>query len=226
MIATRTLPSSSRALPLVVATGSSGKLLAYVQDALDDREPRRRGERDDRPRQSAPRCEDEPGRDERDTLGARAQADVAPQSERLGAGARVGDEERPDDRPHRDHDCPLLSVAGEDERDRGEHRALADSVGRRVDERAERGGLAAYASERAVEDVEQRADDEDAGGEPVDEPCVGPVRERNENGGGEAERDPGGGQHVRRYASSRKPRHRPAGDGAGPGRVPVLDTPE
>jgi hypothetical protein len=125
-----------------------------MQDALDDREPRRRGERDDRPRQTAPRCEDEPGRDEHHTLGARAQADVALQSERLGAGTRVGDEEGADDGRDGDHDRPLLSVAGEDERDRGEHRALADAVGRGVDEGAERGGLAAHASESAVEDVE------------------------------------------------------------------------
>src|SRR5512133_3569055 len=135
-----------------------------MQDALDDGEPRGRGERDNRPRESAPRREDEPGRDEHDTLGARAQADVALQSERLGAGARVGDEEGADDRRHRDHNRPLLAMAGEDERDRGEHRALADAVGGGVDEGAERGGLAAYASERAVEDVEQRANDEDAGG--------------------------------------------------------------
>src|SRR3954464_11225992 len=102
MIATRTLPSSSRALPLVVATGSSGKLLADVQDALDDREPCRRGERDDRPRQTAPRREDEAGRDEHHALRARAQADVALQTERLGAGARVGDEEGANDGRHGD----------------------------------------------------------------------------------------------------------------------------
>src|SRR6185437_5657633 len=96
MIATRTLPSSSRALPLVVATGASGKLLADVQDALDDGEPRRRGERDDRPREPAPRREDQSPGDEHDTLGARAQADVALQAERFRPGARVRDEERAD----------------------------------------------------------------------------------------------------------------------------------
>src|SRR5215475_14858774 len=98
MIATRTLPSSSRALPLVDATGSSGKLLAYVQDPLDDRDPGRRGEDEDCPRQAAPRSEDETRRDEYDTLCARAKPDVAAQAQRLGAGARVRDEERADDR--------------------------------------------------------------------------------------------------------------------------------
>src|SRR3954469_14906576 len=108
MIGTRTLPSSSRALPLVVATGSSGKLLADVQDALDDREPRRHGERADRPRQAAPRGKkeppdppgrppqgrkDEPRGDEHHALGAGAQADVSLEPESLGAGARVRDEE-------------------------------------------------------------------------------------------------------------------------------------
>ena len=81
-------------------------------------------------------------------------------------------------------------MLGEDECDRGEHRALADAVGRRVEERAERRRLAADAGERAVEDVEQRADDEDPGREPVDEPRV-PVLERDEDGGRETERDAG-----------------------------------
>src|SRR3954469_7230259 len=97
MIATRTLPSSRRALPLVVATGSSGKLLADVQDALDDREPRRRGERDDRPGQAAPKRKDEPPGDEHHGVDTGAQADVSLESESLGWGARVRDEEGADD---------------------------------------------------------------------------------------------------------------------------------
>src|SRR5438876_3568457 len=153
MIATRTLPSSTRALPLVVATGSSGKLLANVQDALDDCDPGRHREHENRPRKAAPRREHKSGRDEYDTLGTRAQSDVAFQSERLGASARVRDEERADDRRNGEHDGPVLPVTREDERDRGEHRTLADPVGRGVDEGAERSRLAAHTSECAVQDV-------------------------------------------------------------------------
>src|SRR2546423_14418130 len=94
MIATRTLPSSRCALPLVDATGSSGKLLADVQDALDDREPRSRGKRDDRPRKAAPRREDEAGGYHHDALGARAPPRVAAPTPGLCAGARVGGEGR------------------------------------------------------------------------------------------------------------------------------------
>src|ERR1700751_6185382 len=119
MIATRTLPSSRRALPLFDATGSSGKLLADVQDALADREPGRRGKRDDRPGQAAPPREDEAGGDEDDSLRSGAEPDVALQAERLGAGARVGDEKRADARPDREHHCPVPTVAREHERDRG-----------------------------------------------------------------------------------------------------------
>src|SRR5262249_29939123 len=116
MIATRTLPSSRCALPLVDATGPSGKLLSDMQDALDDREPRRRSEHDDRPRKPAPRREDETRGDEDDAFGARAQADVALQSERLGAGAGVRDEERAHHRGDGHDDCPVLALAREDER--------------------------------------------------------------------------------------------------------------
>ena len=70
--------------------------------------------------------------------------------------------------------------------DRCEHRALADAVGRRVEERAERRRLPAGARERAVEDVEDRADDEDAGTEPVEEELVA-LLERDENRCREAE---------------------------------------
>src|SRR5215831_17554142 len=134
MIATRTLPSSSRALPLVDATGSSGKLLAYVQDALDDREPGCRSEDEDCPWQAAPRSEDKTCGDDDNAFGARAQSDVALQSERLGLRACVRDEERADDRRDGEHDGPVLPMAREHERDRGEHGALAHAVRRRVDE--------------------------------------------------------------------------------------------
>src|SRR5215471_14717677 len=131
MIATRTLPSSSRALPLVDATGSSGKLLANMQDALEDREPGRHGERENRPRKAAQRREHESGGDEYDTLGTRAQPDVTLQPQRLGASARVRDQERADDRRNGEYDGPVLAVTREDQCDRGEHRSFADAVGRR-----------------------------------------------------------------------------------------------
>src|SRR5437588_12072915 len=94
MIATRTLPSSSLALPFVAATGSSRKLLADVQDALDDREPGGRRQRDDRPGKAAPWREDETGGDEHDALRARAQADVAAQSKLHCSGTVIGNKER------------------------------------------------------------------------------------------------------------------------------------
>src|SRR5712692_1195012 len=98
MMATRTLPSSTRPcpfdLPLVVAIGSSkNQLLADVQDALQHRDPRGRGEKIDRPLEPAPRGEHEPGRDHDDTLGARAEPDVAAQSERLSLRAHIRHEE-------------------------------------------------------------------------------------------------------------------------------------
>ena len=112
--------------------------------------------------------------------------DVGTQAESLGLRARVGDEERSDHRGDRDDDRPALPLLGEDERDRGEHRALADTIRRRVEERPERRRLPADSRERSVEDVEDRADDEDPGREPVDEPRV-PVLERDEDGSREAE---------------------------------------
>ena len=54
---------------------------------------------------------------------------------------------------------------------------LADAVCRRVDEGAEWRRLASHTGQRAVEDVEQRADDEDAGSEPIDEQLARPVFE-------------------------------------------------
>src|SRR2546423_10966639 len=92
MIATRTLPSSSLALPFVAATGSSRKLLADVQDALDDREPGGRRQRDDRPGQAAPWREDETGGDEHDALRAPATAGVAAPSTYISPGAGVSNQ--------------------------------------------------------------------------------------------------------------------------------------
>src|SRR5439155_11671935 len=93
--ATRTLPSSSRALPLVEAIHASRceKLSTNVQDPLHDGHPGRCRQQVDRPRQHAPRGEDEAGGDDDDALRPRADADVAAEPERLGAGPRVADEE-------------------------------------------------------------------------------------------------------------------------------------
>ena len=72
---------------------SINELLADVQDALRNRDPRRRGQEVDRPLEPAPRREHEPGGDHDDALGAGAEADVAAQAERLRLRADVRDEE-------------------------------------------------------------------------------------------------------------------------------------
>src|SRR5262245_11207580 len=105
MIATRTL-SSLRTRPLDEPFGSDTsvflqELTADVEDALDDRDPRGDREEHDRPWQHAPRREDETGGDDDDTLGTRADADVAAEAERFRAGSRVRDEERAGDGRHR-----------------------------------------------------------------------------------------------------------------------------
>src|SRR3989442_10741305 len=108
MIATRTLPSSRRALPFglpfVDAIRASGneKLLSDEEDALHDRDPGREREQiDGRFEQpDAERGEHEAGGDHGDALRTRADADVAAQADRLGPGARAADEERAGDRGH------------------------------------------------------------------------------------------------------------------------------
>src|SRR4051794_41917010 len=94
MIATRTLPSSSLALPFVAATGSSRKLLADVQDALDDRKPGGRRQRDDRPGQAAPWREDETGGGEDHAPPPPAPGRPAPPTPGPLAGAGVGENGR------------------------------------------------------------------------------------------------------------------------------------
>src|SRR5919204_1459763 len=63
-----------------------------VEDPLEHREPGRRGEERDRPRQDTPRRQDEAACDDDDALGARSDAHVAAQPERLRPRARVADE--------------------------------------------------------------------------------------------------------------------------------------
>ena len=107
------------------------------------------------------------------TRSAREPSPTSPRRPSASAFARAyGHEEGAGDRDDREDDRDVVSGAREDERDRSEHRALADAVGGRVEEGAERRRLPAGARERAVEDVEDRADDEDARAEPVEEELV------------------------------------------------------
>ena len=133
-----------------------------MQDPLQNRYPggerQQRNRGDEQP--DADRREHEAARDHDDALGARADPDVAAQPHRLGLRARVTHEERAGDRGECERERDGMVVPVEDQRDRAEHRALADPVCRRVEECAERRRLAARAGERAVEDVEDRAEDE------------------------------------------------------------------
>src|SRR5215213_4484330 len=174
-------------------------------DALQHRQPGAGGEDEDRPRQPAPRREDQPAGDHDDTLGPAAQADVALEPERLRTRPRVADEERARDRRDRQRERPFPPVASEDECDRAEHAGLADAVGGRVHERAEGRALAALARERPVEDVEQRPDDEHDGAQPEEEDL--PVLlEVHEHSAGGAERDAERGEGVRRHPRLRQAR--------------------
>src|SRR5919109_2421574 len=197
------------------------KLRADAPHTLADGEPCGRREDADRPYERAPGSEDEADGNHDDALRAAADADVAPQAERLGAGARVAHEEGAGDGCEGEPDADEVVVAREDERDRAENDALADAVGRRVEEGAERGPLAARARERPVEDVEDRAHDEDSGAEPVEEDLV-PVLEEDEDGCADAESDAQGRQRVRCHAGAREAEHRAAGDPAGALCVPAL----
>src|SRR5438445_12032855 len=130
MIATRTLPSSRRALPFVDAIRASGdeKLLADEEDALHHGDPgREREEIDGRFEQpDAERGEHETGGDHGDALRSRPDADVTAEADRLGPGARVADEERARDSSHRECERHGVVVPREDEPNRAEHRALAE----------------------------------------------------------------------------------------------------
>ena len=56
--------------------GELAELAAHEEDALDDGQPRDRGERVDRPLEEPPRCEPKADRDEHDAFDARSEADV------------------------------------------------------------------------------------------------------------------------------------------------------
>src|SRR2546425_49672 len=103
------------------------------------------------------------------TRSAREPIPTSPRRPSPSAFARVSDEERARDRRERERERDSVVVPVEDERDCAEHRALADPVGGGVEERAERRRLPAGAGERAVEDVEDRADHEQRSADPVEQ---------------------------------------------------------
>src|SRR5919109_115864 len=198
------------------------KLRADAPHTLADGEPCGRREDADRPYERAPGSEDEADGNHDDALRAAADADVATEAERLGAGACVAHEEGAGDGCEGEPYADEVVVAREDERDRAENDALADAVGRRVEEGAERRPLAARAGERPVEDVEDRADDEDGRAEPVVEELMAAL-ERHEHRRRETERHARGGERVRGHPRPRKARHRAAREAARPSRVALLD---
>src|ERR1044072_8416436 len=110
----------------------TAQLRADAPDALPDGEPRSRGEDADRPHERSPRREHEADGDHDDPFRPTADADVAAQAERLRAGARVADQERPGDGGEREPDADEVVVAREDERDRPEDDALADRKSTRL----------------------------------------------------------------------------------------------
>src|SRR5580765_1986225 len=120
MIATRTLPSSRRACPFELPfvsdiRSSMNQLLADVQDALADRDPRGGSEEIDGPLEAAPRCEDEAGRDHDDSLRAGAEPDIAAQAERLRLRADVRDQDRARDGRDREDDRDVVARSREAE---------------------------------------------------------------------------------------------------------------
>src|SRR5215211_6707743 len=183
--------------PRSLPSGSAApELRPHGEHALADGEPGGDGENVDRPRERAPRREDEAGRDHDDALGAGADADVALEAERLGAGARVRDEERAGHGREGERERDLVALPVEDERDRAEHQRLADPVRGRVEEGAERRALPARPGEGPVEDVQDRPDHEDDGAEPEEDDVVA-VLEVDEHRRDGAEQDARRRQRVR-----------------------------
>src|SRR5919197_1279192 len=148
------------------------KLLADEEDPLDHGQPSRSREEGDRDREDevVEWGEAEPRGNDDDPLGPAAEADVTLEPQRLRPRPRVADKERARDRRERERDGPHLVVPHEHEPDRAEHEPLAHTVDSRVEERPEGTARAAAAGERAVEDVEDRSDDEERGSKPVERP--------------------------------------------------------
>src|SRR6185436_21072581 len=142
--------------------------------------------------------------DHDDALRARADPDVAAEPERLRLRAGVRDEERAGDREGGDGDREEVPLPREDVRHGGEHEPLADAVDERVEEGAEGRLLATDPRERAVEDVEDGADDERRGAGPEEEDLVA-VLEGDEERADPAERHAERGELVRRHPRPREP---------------------
>src|SRR5918995_1586498 len=184
---------------------AGAELAAHVQDPLHHREPRGRCKQTDRPRQHTPGRERDTDGNRVPPLGAGADADVALDPEAFRLRPRVRNEEGAAERRDGERERELLAVAHEDERDRAEHHSLADAVERRVEEAAERGLLATRPRERAVEDVEDRADDEREPAE--EEQPLGPILEVDEHGADDTERHARRCQHVRGHEGAGEARH-------------------
>src|SRR2546423_3630470 len=224
MIATRTLSSERAALPLVDAMCFlSQKLSSNGQDSLEHRQPGGRRQQIDEPlERDAERREDEAARDQDHALGAAADADVSFEADQLGLRPGVGDEEGAGDRCDADGDADVVSGAREHEGDRGEYEALADPVRERVEKLAERRRLVTLPGERTVEDVKDRAGDEEHRGEPVEEELVA-VLERNHDRGGDAEENASRGQRIRAHARARDTPDIARGEAPGSVCIALLD---
>ena len=154
------------------------------------------------------------------TRSARAMSPASPRSpERLRLGARVAHEERADQRHEDAPQGDLVALIREHDRDRPQDQPLRQAVRGRVEEPAERRQLAVRAGQRAVEDVEDRARDEDHRG-PHE------VALDHEHGRREIHREAGDGDLVRRERQRAEPAHEGHAEVAAALRVPGLQTGE
>ena len=154
-------------------------------------------------------------RDEHDPLGPRHEPRLAPHPERLRLGARVAHEERADERHEDASQRDLVALIREHDRDRAQDQPLRQAVGGRVEEPAERRQLAVRAGQRAVEDVEDRARDEDHRG-PHE------VALDHEHGRRAVHREAGDGDLVRRERQRAEAAHEGHAEVAAALRVPGL----
>src|SRR5215471_14721178 len=105
--------------------GELAELAAYEQHPLENGQPGHRREQVDRPLQPSPGSEEEADGDDDDPFDSGAEADVTAQSERFRPGARVRDEERPDDCGEGRHERDLVRVEHEGQPDGRQDRRLA-----------------------------------------------------------------------------------------------------
>jgi hypothetical protein len=155
-------------------------------------------------------------------LGTAADADVSLEADQLGLRARVRNEEGTGDRRDAEDDGDVVAGAREHEGDCREHEPFADPVGERVEELAERRRLVALTGERAVEDVEDRADDEERRTKPVEEELVA-VLERDRDRGRSTEQHAPGRQRIRAHTRARETTDIARGEAPGSVGVALLD---